>query len=229
MVKIEQSDDAKRWIRYFNSQVEKDGGLMPHFVSRMAHERLFLQIIVEYANRLDNPKILEVGCGSALHSIYLSFIFNYLTGVDLYPEVVNLARDNNHYLHGRANIIKGDIFSLDRAWDIIFSWGVYEHFDENRILKLLKLHLEYSKYLIFVVPSKSVRRNRKTAESDERLFSYRKWEKLIKLGGGKVVQRFGIGYKFRPFNVANYQKKLSGFLFPFAYNVGLVSTKRRKS
>lgn len=221
-----QPSEESTWQRYISKQIEEGGGLMHYFINRMSHERIFLNTIKQYAYKYKNPKLLDIGCGSALHAVYLSYFFENVVAMDIDPGVVELARKSNQYLHGRVKAVKGDMFSFNDTWDVIFSWGVYEHFSDNEIMRLIDFHLSKSDYLIFVVPSKRINKSTDSLYGDERLFSTWELRRLVKLGGGKILDLFGMGYSFKPFKVGDYAKGLSSILAPFAKNIGVVTTRK---
>ena len=110
------------------------------------------------------PKtVLEIGCGTADHSIFLSHLLPHLQISLLDYDKVILARlknklNNKRYRFHLCNFI--DEKSVKRnlsyhQFDVIYSQGVMEHFNINDFQKIVTNFLPYSDRLIFSVPSES--------------------------------------------------------------------------
>lgn len=103
---------------------------------------------------------LEVGCGSSGWLPYFSKKYDYhISGLD-YSEIGCKLCEENLKMQ---NIEYGDIFCSDlfddnctqgRNYDIIFTYGVIEHFDEpEEVIKKLTKHLNSSGIIITLVPN----------------------------------------------------------------------------
>jgi hypothetical protein len=85
-------------------------------------------------------------------------------------------------MNGRAKFVYCDVFRLSEKFmkdefDVVFSQGFFEHFDDNEINTLLKEELEVGKVVIFSVPSNFYPRK---DFGDERLLSSGDWRKILK-------------------------------------------------
>lgn len=104
-------------------------------------------------------KILEIGCGTALTSIYLKLMYPFkdIDVGDINDRVVHMARTRIFYFKLPIGIAKMDTFNLsyaDNTLDVIFSEGLYEHYDEEDNHKMLKEHLRVAKHVVIQVPLK---------------------------------------------------------------------------
>lgn len=136
----------------------------------------FLAAIV----RLKPRRVLEVGAGSGSLSIALSQLGLEVTALDRDAEIVGLIRANNHKFGGRiGQILIGDSFHLpfpDDRFDLVFHQGVFEHYGDEEIVRLLREQLRVAPRVFFSVPNKSYPRR---DFGDERLLSGRQWQKIL--------------------------------------------------
>ncbi len=79
-------------------------------------------------NKLDKPRILDIGTGSGCISISLSLLMPQaiITAWDISDEALKIANDNNRLLNGRVEFAKKDILTFDSdhqklKYDIIVS------------------------------------------------------------------------------------------------------------
>ena len=180
------------WSSFLDEQIVSNGGTMPFFIQKCACQKVWHQVIMKYANRFVNPKILEVGCGRAWDSIYLSYFYHFVSAIDIDKNIVGEANKTNEFLRGNAIIKRGDMFGDLDQYDIIFNNGTYEHFTKEEIKKVIGLHLRRSEYIIFLVP---LNMNRdKNRYGNELLMSEREWNRVINEAGGKVLETYGLDF-----------------------------------
>jgi len=74
---------------------------------------------------------LEIGCGLGNHAIYLSKSGFSVTGIDISPTAISLARKNATKKQVACNFIIADVLSdsleLTPTFDFIFDWSVLHH------------------------------------------------------------------------------------------------------
>lgn len=217
----------KTWNGVLKRQIKRAGGIMPFFIQKCICSKVYHSLIMKYATKFKNPKLLEAGCGTAADSIYLSFLLNNIEAIDIDNQIVTFAKYMNKYLHGKVKkIYKQDIFSIKRNYDIIFNGGTYEHFSKDAIEKVLRLHLSKSKYLIFGIPTSM--KNDFEPFGNELLMPIKEWRNIIKRAGGKVLEVYGIDHSFRPFRIATYNLVLSKLLSRFGnYKILVVSSNQK--
>lgn len=102
-------------------------------------------------------RALEVGCGRGSLSAYFSDAGYHCTLLDRSEEVVELARDifESKGLEGRFMV--GDAYALDlpdSSIDVVFSIGVFEHFDdiETPILEQVRVLDHGGLFIAYIVP-----------------------------------------------------------------------------
>jgi 2-polyprenyl-3-methyl-5-hydroxy-6-metoxy-1,4-benzoquinol methylase len=104
-------------------------------------------------------RFLEVGCGASAWLVYFAKEFGYrVEGLDYSELGCKLARENLRLNHVDGKISCRDISSLDAremgTFDLIFSYGVVEHFeDPAKILSILTQLLAPGGRMIVVVPN----------------------------------------------------------------------------
>jgi len=134
-----------------------------------------------------NSKILEAGCGTSALSIYLSKKLN-ITGIDLNKDMLYLAKKMNTSFNGKVKYYSEDIFNMSfksNSFDVVYSHGVLEHFNESKIINAINEGLRVSKKYIISVPTIWDRSN--NLLGDENLWTKRKWESIISKSNGKVI------------------------------------------
>jgi ubiquinone/menaquinone biosynthesis C-methylase UbiE len=113
--------------------------------------------IIESGLELTGSRCLEVGCGRGSLSAYFADAGWDCSLIDLSPSVINLAKDAFDKQGLRADFRVGNCLDLpygDNYFDLLFSIGLLEHFEE--IEKVLKEQIRVLKpgglFLGYVVP-----------------------------------------------------------------------------
>ena len=174
------------WSKFYNNEITED--LLTLNIDY--HER-FISLIKEIAQKAANgmvPKLLEVGVGTATMSIYFSRYSFEVVGLDNDPNVVRNAINVNKDLGGYAKFILMDAFDLNMFkgdyFDVAFSQGTMEHFNDAEIIEMISKQLEAAKFVIFSVPSiyyphKEFGNERKMSKED--------WEMILKKGDFNII------------------------------------------
>ena len=107
------------------------------------------QHIVKYVKEIDNPKIIEIGCGAGQLAKFLSDEgFTEYTGYDNNYEMLHQASANSAQYFLAADITKPDIYKGD--YDIIIATEVLEHLKDD--LALFK-HIKKGTVFLFSLPT----------------------------------------------------------------------------
>ena len=156
-----------------------------HFYKEAIGEEYYQEHVRIHQEFLDevwssNPKrILEAGCGSGIMSVYFSKLGSECLAIDRDPQVLERAQKNTNDLGGNIRVVEGDIFRLsfeDKSFDVVFSQGVLEHFDDELIRSAVKEQLRVSKRVWISVPSRYY--NHKDF-GDERLLTDHEWKRIL--------------------------------------------------
>ncbi len=146
-----------------------------HFIENINVHKDFLDEMCK-----DKPcRVVEVGCGSGTLSVFMSHMGSEVTAVDVDDEVLERARKASKDLNGSVKFMRGDAFSLpfgEKEFDIAFSQGVFEHFSDEDIIKMIAEQLRVAKKVLFSVPNKNY--NHKDF-GNERLMTRLDWENML--------------------------------------------------
>jgi hypothetical protein len=109
-------------------------------------------------------------------------------GIDNDVDVLRYCIYNNKQLGGYAKFLLLDAFDLNilkkKEFDVAFSQGTLEHFDNKSIIKLLLKQLEIAHYVVFSVPSV----NWTTREiGNERKMTLEEWRTLLNEGRFNIL------------------------------------------
>jgi len=138
------------WQQYYKERPVS----LERFIDNIWDHKPFLVEITSSAKK--NKEILEVGSGSGALSAFLSHLGYKTISIDNDEGVLNIARQNNAYLNGKVTFQKADAYRLpfrDNSFDVCFSQGFFEHFEDKDIKELLKEQLRVAKVVIFSVPT----------------------------------------------------------------------------
>jgi SAM-dependent methyltransferase len=103
-------------------------------------------------NKITGKSVLEVGCGTGGHAVYLKNKKFEITGIDLNKEMLAVARKKSKSI----KFLQGDMrnFNLKKKFDIVLCLFSTMHYNQNyselkKTLKNYYNHLEKSDLLIF--------------------------------------------------------------------------------
>lgn len=93
----------------------------------------FLTVLEDYIRSVDPPRILEVGCGSAIDLCVLRSRLPYVlaVGLDISSEGIRVAHDSAGHFKVPLGLCQGDTYRLPfrtGSLGVVFSQGVLEHF-----------------------------------------------------------------------------------------------------
>jgi SAM-dependent methyltransferase len=111
--------------------------------------------------RLDSPlRILDVPCGFGRHANRLSALGHHLTGVDLYPGFLDLARRDASARGVQVDFRQADMRHLDfnaqfdRVFMLFTSFGYFEDEDNFRVLENVACALAPGGLFILDIPNR---------------------------------------------------------------------------
>lgn len=172
------------WDEFFNKKYD----LESYLAHLCAHSELFEEIIKE------NPKtILEAGTGRGIMSIFLSWLGYKMTAVDNNQALLERSRNLCKQLNGNVSYIFCDAFNLENClpgqkFDLVFSQGFLEHFDDKQIRVLIRQQLKVSNKIIISVPSVFYPLR---DFGNERLLSVNDWKRILKDFSIERVRYYG--------------------------------------
>ena len=199
------------WALIYKKDILKKGGNIPYVLNKISKKKKLIDLVKKYSN---NKKIIECGSGTSVLSIYLSSLGYNVKCVDIDDDVIKLSCElsNDYFKYinkkGKIEFKKQSIFKLKYKkdeFDVAFSNGVLEHFNDEEIINTLKQQLYISKILIVGIPTKYFE-SREAKYGNERVLRLSYWRKLIKESGGKIIEEKGMHRE--PFikRIINYKK-----------------------
>ena len=159
------------WSRFYDNEYNVE-----FLISHINNHAILINAVVN-----KNPKrILEVGIGTGTMSIFLSYLGYDIVGIDNNKMVLERAMALNEKLNGNAKFMYADALKLDSyfsdKFDVVFSQGFFEHFDNETINELIKQQLNVGNTIIFSVPSRFYPRK---DFGNERLLKIEEWKKIM--------------------------------------------------
>ena len=148
----------------------------------LAHLEYLLCIIVGF-----RWKALEIGCGTGLHSCFISYFGIEVISIDVNLKVVKMASSNSrHYKAKNVSFVVADARNLpfkDEVFNVCFSQGLLEHFDNRTIKDVILEASRVAERILFSVPSINYPRQ---DFGNERLLNPWQWKALLSEFDAKV-------------------------------------------
>jgi O-antigen chain-terminating methyltransferase len=170
------------WGKYYSQEISEED-----LLGNINHHKDFISTVVDYSQKASEnrvPKLIEVGIGTATMSIYFSRQKYEVLGLDNDINVIFNAMATNRRLGGHANFVLMDANFLNqfksKYFDVAFSQGTLEHFDNDGIINIISKQLEAAKYVVFSVPSIFYPERE---FGNERKMTTEEWEVILKDGG----------------------------------------------
>lgn len=190
----QKSEDSK-WYELYKADIDEFKKPDDYIKYKLKYKKKFIKKILKYAS---NKSVIEMGCGTGLIAGYLQKRGLNATALDLSKPVLNYAREiaEQSKIISPCEYVQGDILNLNykkKSFDVAYSIGVLEHFNDSEIISILKQQLNISKYVIFGIPSIYFNMNEKML-GNERSLTIKEWEKLILKAGGEIIEQTGFHY-----------------------------------
>lgn len=102
----------------------------------------------------DHPRLLDLACGRGRHSLNLARLGYAVTGLDLSPRAISIAREKLASQHLKADFILGDMRdplpdTFDGIVNLFTSFGYFDDDDQNRtVLRSIRAMLRPGGFLV---------------------------------------------------------------------------------
>ena len=216
-------DNLEDWYDVYLSQIKKSGGNNSYMAFKIKHKKKLISILKKNSN---DGKIIEIGSGTGIVCSKLAHDGYDVTGVDINDNIIELAKqlEKEFYGENKVKFVQKSMFELDfpnKAYDLCYSVGVLEHFEDDKIIDAIKQQLSISKSVIIVIPTKWFDDD-ETLHGDDRFLELNYWRKLIGNAGGKILKEYSY-----PFKQKYYQKikNIRKIFRPKAYRIFLIEDK----
>jgi SAM-dependent methyltransferase len=159
------------WSDYF----EKTTVLSEYFYYR----RTLLRKVLRYSQ--ERALVLEIGSGTGWSSLALAMARRTVVALDIAPEALRRVGELAANLEVLLSVICADTKALPFRHDtfqIVFSQGVLEHFDNRAIRCITSELLRVAPVMIVDAPTNRAK-NQPGAFGDERWLSWKYWKRLL--------------------------------------------------
>ncbi|MGH7407394.1 MAG: class I SAM-dependent methyltransferase [Candidatus Methylomirabilales bacterium] len=179
---------TERWAQYIRNSIEEKGGI---FQAALCSWQYATPLAEAIRRAVPPPaRILEVGCGAALLSIYLHHLGYEVTAMDEDPDVLEVARETAEFFRATPTFTRGvaaDLGPYHGKFDLTFSEGVVEHYPRETTVELLREQARCSPAVLASIPT------RHTpwipgATDDAHFYSLRGLKSMIRDAGMDVVE-----------------------------------------
>lgn len=183
-----------RWYELYSNDIKKNLGIKNYYYQKIRHRSKLIEKIKKYTK---NKRVLEAGCGTGVFSIKLADLGYESYAVDIDNNMLKIVEAISKEVSSFSpKIVECDIFDLssyfdNKSLDVVFSIGVYEHFNDNQIGLLLEEQRKISDYIFVGVPTKYFNENEKLY-GNERFLPYNYWRRLFKENNFNIVEEFNL-------------------------------------
>ena len=223
MMSIKYNNELEDWYDVYKNQIEKSGGNKAYMEFKVKHKKKLIKILKKECN---NGKILEIGSGTGIVCSKLASEGFDVTGIDVNENIIKLAEELEKEYFGKRKVryIKKSMFELDfqeKEFDLAYSVGVLEHFDDSMIMDTIRQQLRIAKKIIIVIPTKWFDDD-ETLHGDDRFLTLKHWRIMINKSGGKVIKEYSYPFKQKSYQVIKNIRKI---FRPRAYRIFLIEEK----
>lgn len=213
----------EKWYNVYINQINKNGTDINYMKLKIFQKKKLLRIL---RNNSGDGQIIEAGCGTGILCSELAHDGYKVTGIDIDRDILQLASklEKEYFGDNKVNFEKKSIFKLDykeKVFDLCYSVGVLEHFQDEKIIDSIKQQLKIAKKVIIVIPTKWFDDN-EALHGDDRFLTMPYWRKLIHTSGGKILKEYSYSFKGKGIKLLTRIKKI---FRPKAYRIFLVEEK----
>ncbi len=209
------------WYEVYLKDIEKKGTLENYVDDKIKNKKILINLIKKYSK---GNKLIESGSGTGVLSTYMSSLGYEVTGIDIDNDILNLSKKiaNKYNSKNKPTFKNKSIFKLDyeeNYFDVSFSNGVLEHFNDEQIIDTLKQQMKIAKIVIFGIPTKYFNQE-EAMYGDERYKSNVFWRNLINMSGGIILEEKSMHYMSRMKRLLNYKK----YFRPYPYRIFVIKS-----
>lgn len=207
------------WYEVYLKDIEKKGTLQNYINDKIKNKEVLLNLIKKYAV---SKKIIEAGSGTGILSTYLASLGYDVTALDVDDKILKLATNiaSKCFAKNKPKFVKKSIFELDYPngfFDVSFSNGVLEHFNNDEIINTLKQQMEIANIVIFGIPTKYFNKE-EAMYGNERYMKITYWRKLIQKANGNILEEKSMHYMDFKHRLLNFKK----YFKPYPYKIFVI-------
>lgn len=210
------------WYEVYLKDIAKKGNLENYVDDKIKNKKILINLIKKYAK---GNKLIESGSGTGVLSTYMASLKYDVTGIDIDKDILSLSKKiaKNYNSKNKPTFKNKSIFKLDykeNYFDVSFSNGVLEHFNDEQIIDTLKQQMKIAKIVIFGIPTKYFNQE-EAMYGDERYKNNKFWRNLISISGGTILEEKSMHYMSRMKRLLNYKK----YFRPYPYRIFVIKSK----
>jgi SAM-dependent methyltransferase len=173
------------WAQYYQAGVSIDD----YLANLYTHAPLLEAVLSREPTR-----VLEVGVGTGGMGTFISQLGPEVVGIDNDLDILEGARLTCERFHGSMRLVEADAFRLaedllEPEFDVAYSQGFFEHFDDGAVGRLVEQQLSVARRVVFSVPSDAYPRQ---DFGNERLLSPTQWSDVLAGLGAVTVSDYGV-------------------------------------
>lgn len=210
-----RQDHPDGWIDYFSRTTE----LPAYFQYRAT----LLNKVKRYSKQGD--MCLEIGAGRGWSSASLGLMKRNIVALDIEGSILKRIQELSRKLSAGVEVICADMKQLpfiDRAFRVVFSQGVLEHFDDDEICEAIKEQLRVGEIVVIDVPTNKAQ-GHPGAYGGERWLTWKHWKNLVGAAGAHIHLLFGSSPTLYAYLLPFGLWKVMGYRF--SSNLGIVCSR----
>ena len=183
-----------KWSMLYEKEILNSSSIEDYIYEKLKTKKKIIKLINKYSF---NNKVIELGSGTGILALKISTMGNEVTALDKDIDMIKLSKKYfaNKFLNSNIKYVCCDImdFKTRKKFDVCYSIGLLEHYNDEDIINLINKQFEFSNYVIFGIPTKYFDEGKKMY-GNERYLTIRQWRKLIKNSNCKVIEESSYHY-----------------------------------
>lgn len=185
-----------KWSNLYEKEILAFPSINEYIKKKLLTKKKIIKLINKYAF---NHQILEFGMGTGILALYISSLNNnHVDALDKDIDMITLSKKYffTKFPYARIQYICDSLenFNPCQKYDVCYSIGVLEHYNDDKIISLIQKQIAISKYVIIGIPTKYFDENKKMY-GNERYLSLSYWRNLIKKSNCTITKESSYHYQ----------------------------------